>query len=316
MGVAHRFGGHGRPYEGLTRVIGGRGQWNGNVKLVPELLDQPIRWRWPRRIFVNSMSDLFHDGVPDSFIDQVFAVMALCPHHIFQVLTKRPERMLKWFQREDLYERVLCQADKLRGSHPGKRLGEVGVSHPANMPLRNLWLGVSVENQAAADERVPLLLQTPAAVRFLSCEPLLGQIDLTNLDPDGAFRPYGAHGWSAIWKGTHIGRPWIDWVIVGGESGQRARPMHPDWARSLRDQCHHANVPFFYKQWGAWVPIDSGMRGELGGDIRRGTVRTVKPTGQTFGRFQHGDAMMRRVGKHRAGRLLDGVEHKAFPKVA
>ncbi len=168
------------------------------VQLLPKHLHDPLHWRRPRRVFVNSMSDLFHDAVPDSYIAQVFAVMQRAERHTFQILTKRPERMAR-----------LCR-DLL----------------PL---LPNVWLGTSVEHQAAADERIPSLLNTPAAVRFLSCEPLLGDVDLRGyLTADGERR--------------------LDWVIVGGESGEHYRPMDLHWARSIREQCQVAGVAFFFKQ--------------------------------------------------------------------
>lgn len=182
-----------------------------NVRLHPERLEQPLTWKKPRMVFVNSMSDLFHENVPFHFINKVFHTMRLVPEHTFQILTKRPERMLEftvssWFE---------------------------GI-------LKNVWLGVSVENQRQADGRIPLLLQTPAAVRFLSCEPLLGEIDL-------GFTNGLVHGQDAA--DYHV-----DWVIVGGESGPNVRPMNPDWARSIRDQCRVADVPFFFKQHSGYRP--------------------------------------------------------------
>lgn len=189
------------------------------VTLHEDQLQLPFRWRRPRSVFVNSMSDLFHDAVPDEFIAKVWDVMVRTPQHTYQVLTKRPGRMASLLGRRGL---EFCASE---GSVP--------------RPQPNIWLGTSVENQKWADVRIPKLLQTPSAVRFLSCEPLLGPISLeawlTPLDNDG-----------------------IDWAIVGGESGPGARPMHPEWARSLRDQCVAAAVPFFFKQWGGRTPKSGG----------------------------------------------------------
>lgn len=190
----------------------------------PDALDLPLRWRKPRRIFVNSMSDLFHDDVPDSFVANVFSVMARTPRHTYQVLTKRHGRM-----------RSLLRRPSFRDN----------LAHLAPWPLPNVWLGVSVEDQKRADIRIPALTETPAAVRWLSCEPLLGPVDLSPWLVD--------HG--------DTSRPWgipIDWVVVGGESGPGARPMHPDWARRSRDQCTSAGVPFFFKQWGGHTPKQGG----------------------------------------------------------
>jgi protein gp37 len=178
-----------------------------------------IEFQRPRRIFVENQSDLFGEWVTDDQIDQVFAVMALCPQHTFQVLTKRPERMLRYFEKD--------------------------------YPLPNVWQGVSVENQKAADVRIPLLLQTPAAVRFISAEPLLGPVNLEELpSASGIGRHLDALSNAGVDKGALIPNK-LDWCIIGGESGPGARPMNPDWARSLRDQCQAAKVAFFMKQMGS-----------------------------------------------------------------
>jgi len=235
-----RMSAPGQPYEGRSFQ---------DVACHPERLEQPFRWRKPRRIFVNSMSDLFHESVPFDFIAAVFCVMAANPRHEFQVLTKRPERMQAFFAWVDDYRRdhALIPGLEAResavfkrflGKWTGwKRLPMVRWKNQKERlqwewPFRNVWLGVSVENESAAVERIPPLLQTPAARRFVSVEPLLGPVDLS---------PWLAGGES------------MQMVIVGGESGPRARPMHPEWARLLRDQCASARVPFFFKQWGEWA---------------------------------------------------------------
>lgn len=212
-----------------------------NVVLHPERLDVPLRWRKPRRVFVNSMSDLFHETVPDEFIRQVFAVMGEARQHTFQVLTKRPERM------RDFMSDLVAEGD----------FATLTGDTDTPFPWPNVWLGVSVENQRAADERIPLLLQTPAAVRFLSCEPLLGPVDLTRWlvnSPE-----------MAEWCLAHYGasQP-LSWIIVGGEGGPHYRPMNLDWARSLRDACDESGVPFFYKQGSGLRP---GMNRELDGRL-------------------------------------------------
>jgi protein gp37 len=215
-----------------------------NVKLHPERLKQPLRWKKPRRIFVNSMSDLFHEQVPDDFLVSVFMVMRGAwgpdgdllpveqrPRHIYQILTKRPERMRDFMR----------------------------ARYPEGYGLPNVWLGVSVEDQRSADERIPLLLQTPAAVRFLSCEPLLGPVDLTALTVLEPEPPNGPGAWLNALTG-HVAGPddmlgaQIAWVIVGGESGPHFRPMDLAWAASLRDQCQAAGVPFFFKQASGRLP--------------------------------------------------------------
>ena len=227
---------------GLTRETSAGPVWTGEVRLNEGWLDQPLRWRNPRRIFVCAHGDLFHPAVPDEWIDRVFAVMALAPQHTFQVLTKRPGRMLDWFRRTP-YTRILRQADILRAARPN--LCSVGISDPTRTPWSWVWLGVSVEDQPTADERIPLLLQTPAAVRFISAEPLLGPVNLRR--------------WTLAEHGRrHIGaQHGIRWVIVGGESGPRARPCGVGWVRSIVEQCRAAAVPCFVKQFGA-SPVEEG----------------------------------------------------------
>lgn len=213
-----------------------------DVQLRPDKLTLPLRWRRPRRVFVNSMSDLFHKDVPDEYVAQVFAVMALAPRHTFQVLTKRHGRMRSLLNDDQFVRAVWNETIELGG----------GID--AAWPLPNVWLGVSVEDQQRADLRVPALLGTPAAVRFLSCEPLLGLVSLDLV----RYVDTGCRGCSGLTSpeheptcGVEPGDHWgIDWVIVGGESGLGSRPMHPDWARILRNQCTEAGVPFLFKQWG------------------------------------------------------------------
>lgn len=171
-----------------------------DLRLWPQRLELPLAWKTPRRVFVNSMSDLFHERVPDAFIDAVFETMRRARQHQFQVLTKRPDRMANY---------VHALPTPLRRTHP------------------NVWLGTSVETQHYVN-RAALIADLPARVRFLSCEPLLGPLDLHQV----------------------LGTRRINWVIVGGESGHHARPMDPEWARDIRDQCRAALVPFFFKQWG------------------------------------------------------------------
>ena len=275
--------------EGSARKVNGKPTFTGRVNLNPRALDLPLRWKAPRRIFVNSMSDLFHESINDTTIAGIFGIMAACPQHTFQVLTKRPERALRWFQ---TFGGPMV-ADAAPVLHEAVK-GLMGYGHPkrpaignrtVQWPLPNVWLGVSVEDQAAADERIPLLLQTPAAVRFLSCEPLLGSIDVSQY-----LRGRYVNEAKRFADDT-IGCK-IDWVIAGGESGPRARPMHRDWARSLRDQCAAAGVPFFFKQWGEhapnWLLNDDG---------------TEAP----------GSMWIDRMGKKAAGRLLDGIEHNGMP---
>lgn len=293
-------------YAGVVeKTSGGSLNWTGKVNFVNEAIDKPLRKKKPTMYFVNSMSDLFHEAVPFEYIDKVFAVMGRCQHHIFQVLTKRPDRMLEYYK-SDPYQRILNHAYQL-DLPKGHSLG-AGIDNP-NTPgawgWKHVLMGVSVENQQTANERIPLLLQVPAAVRFLSCEPLLGPVDLSfNVQfehPDNE-----GYGVGAI-KG-------IDWCIVGGESGHGARPMHPHWAQSLRDQCQQAGVSYFFKQWGEWVECGQEPIPIAGNQVRN--VRNILPDGSEYktGYIRAGDlACMKLVGKKKSGRQLDGREWNEFP---
>lgn len=199
------------------------------VQVLEERLERPLRWKKPRAVFVNSLSDLFHEDVPQGFIDEVFAVMALTPRHRFMALTKRHEQMRDYITNVAVHERVSQVAEGLIDRYGtrhekwdnSRRRGTLTPT-VRTWPLTNVWLGVSVEDQKAAETRIPVLVETPAAVRFLSFEPLLGPLDF---DLSG-----------------------ISWVIAGAESGAGARPMDEAWVRGIRDACQDAQVPFFYKQ--------------------------------------------------------------------
>jgi protein gp37 len=237
------------------------GQWKGrvfgDVRCHPDRLQVPLHWRAPRRVFVNSMSDLFHEAVPELFLDDVFAVMALAYKHTFQLLTKRPGRMRKYLSAR-VGPRVIGRAWEMLGHKPLDKYEHGGITNRP-WPLPNVWCGVSVEDQATANERIPLLLQTPAAIRFVSAEPLLGPIDLNTIDTTSDTDP----GYSALElrdddEGDLVET--LDWVIVGGESGPKARPCHVAWIQSLIGQCQNAQVPVFVKQLGAdprWTGADS-----------------------------------------------------------
>lgn len=337
---AYRFSGPGMPYEGLVRMTSKGPRWTGKVVLVEDKLNEPLKWAKPRRVFVNSMSDLFHESLSDEQIDRVFAVMALAQQHTFQVLTKRPERMRQWFATKDspldesradiVMERAARSAEIVwdaRGSNPSLYLNaskaDVSNRRPfPGWPIPNVWLGVSVEDQKTADERIPLLLQTPAAVRWISAEPLLGPVeDVFAHVPDCDCS--GGHD-----RGCRAQRR-IGWVVAGGESGPKARPMHPDWARSLRDQCVAAGVPFFFKQWGAFMPLasvfndDDQMFPFAAGLADERKSIAVDEQGSIY--WNEGDGppvppekkdayAMSCVGKKASGRLLDGVEWNQFPE--
>ena len=222
-------------YAGLTKPSKFGPVWTGKVNLAPDhIITKPLRWRKPKRIFVNSMSDLFHESIPDAWIDRVLAVMALAPQHVFQVLTKRPLRMQNYLRNPATPSQILRMIANMHME------GLIPQAREITLPLRNVWLGVSVEDQARADERIPLLLDTPAAVRWISAEPILGPIDLENI-PWGGVRTNILRGWSDAKIGLH-------WIVAGAESGPGARPCDIEWIRSLRDQCAGAGVPFFWKQ--------------------------------------------------------------------
>lgn len=247
-------------------------------RLDADALLQPLKWRKPRRIFVCSMTDLFMDEHSDEMIDKVFAVMALAPRHAFQVLTKRAKRMRDYVSQERAY-RYIGAAWSMLGYHPlTKYRHERITTRP--FPLPNVWLGVSAENQERADERIPDLLATPAAVRFVSAEPLLGPIDFEypkTIYPDGP--PMCCSGFECGCMGKPVEPPmwWtpsgvgIDWVIVGGESGPGARPCDVQWIRSIKDQCDSAGVACFVKQLGARpiIPASRQAHWDWGGDIGR-----------------------------------------------
>lgn len=301
------------------------------VTLHPDKLDQPLRWKKPRMIFVCSMGDLFHKNVPFDQISQVFDVMcswrwptkeAECsgdaslledPGHTFMVLTKRPERIPEWLSWLGLY-------------WPGDSPVNINLEAEGHFG-KHIWFGVTAENQARADERIPVLLEIPAAIRFVSIEPMLGPVDLTSIDlGDKITRGYGQRriiwdtliGWEKQYNPGQKPKPMpdhfpramknlgakLDWVICGGETGPGARPMHPDWVRSIRDQCQAAGVPFFFKSWGEWMPsYQTGATFELS----RLKTDEVVMSGPGHG------VVMKKAGKKAAGRLLDGQTWEQRP---
>ncbi|MHC2250962.1 protein gp37 [Bradyrhizobium embrapense] len=291
-------------YDGTVKKVNGNVVWTGKLVQAPEAtLHGPLFRKKPTTYFVNSMSDLFHENLPDDWIDQVFAVMALSPQHTFQVLTKRSARMRAYLSSADFKPRLIAtlralrdrfdaveQASGRRRITPAGIIGSNAWAASENLeadiagarpvlPLPNVWLGVSTERQQEADERIPDLLRTPAAVRFISAEPLLGSINLDKIWCDDP------------------GEVWLDWVITGGESGQKARPANPQWFRDIRDQCHAAGVAYFHKQNGAWV-----------------SVSEIEGKGEHF-HFPDGRTV-RKVGKAKAGRTIDGVEYSEMPRRA
>lgn len=273
------------------------------IVLHNERLDEPQKnkKKWAgKKVFVCSMSDLFQDDVPFDFIAMVYARMARVQTTTFQILTKRPQRALEF------YKWIQAKFDELHADPVYTLFKVFGIpfeDYTGTWPLPNVWIGTSCENQETANERIPQLLQIPAAVRFVSCEPLLGPIDLLHINT-------GQVSWVDSLRGMGYGndpndnRNYIHWVIAGGESGHGARPMHPDWVRSLRDQCARALVPFFFKQWGEYMTIDS-----FNERILSETDRTKTYTG-----FRTHDGIeLIKVGKSKSGNLLDGKQLLQFP---
>lgn len=226
--VAARFSDPGLAYDGLAKRTTKGPRWTGKLVVVDEHMADPIRWQRPRMIFVNSMSDLFHESLSIDTIARVYAVMLLAPHHTYQVLTKRAKRMREVLTDETFYGRVLDAAREFRDRWP--KLTGIGISDPTKFPARHIWNGVSVEDQPAADERLPELVRTPSAVRWLSIEPQIGPVEL--------------FPWSGLFQ----------WAVIGGESGHDARPFDLAWARSLISECRGGGAAVFVKQLGA-VPV-------------------------------------------------------------
>lgn len=263
--VAARFSDPGQAYEGLAKRTPSGPRWTGKVITVPGHLEDPLHWKEPRMIFVNSMSDMYHESLAFDRLLPMIEVMDKAHWHIYQILTKRADRQREFFN-EFLKRRA-----------------------PANW-----WLGTSVEDQTTANKRIPDLLNTWASVRWISAEPLLGRIDFMEEQPDGM----PSFSWLEGFTGCEPEIPPLSWVVVGGESGPGARPMHPNWVRSIRDDCRDAGVPFFFKQWGEWVPCIPEFE-DLIPKMREHTYV--------------GDQYMMRVGKKNAGRILDGREWNEYP---
>ena len=309
----------------------GKKKWTGKTHLVEDALEKPSRWKKPRMIFVCSMGDLFHESIPLEWIDQVMAIIGLSSQHTFQILTKRPERMYEYYQSREfgfidggekeavLFAKQLKEVQRNAGwfwdySYDNDGIKDFDLIYEGKLPLPNLWLGVTAENQEQADKRIPLLLQIPATVRFVSCEPLLNNI---NISPLLGEMPGGQRG--------------LDWVIAGGESGNKARPMHPDWVRSIRDQCKTANVPFFFKQWGKWRPEFKSKLNErtcivcgctdfnaCEGGCSWIEISNMEDICSNCGHYKvrkfNDNLLAFAIGKKKSGRKLDGIEYNEFPK--
>ena len=309
----------------------GIAKFTGEVRFNKNWLDDPLKWTVPRKVFVCAHSDLFHENVPLEWIDQIFAVMMMCPQHQFQVLTKRPDRMANYLSGAHfrigglVCDRVVEESRKLvlvADQETERNAPEGTKIHLWHWPLKNVWLGTSVSDQASADARIPDLLTTPAAKRFVSAEPLLGPVDFRTIDMGSApitglehqgidninFKINALAGVQSFgWSG-------LDWIIVGGESGRNARPMHPDWARAIRDQCVAAGTAFFFKQWGEWVPVD--YIDDDPGVCRPAGCGTlpVFDSGKRYPLITEHQHDFWRVGKKAAGRFLDCEEWNEVPE--
>lgn len=287
--------------EIITERFHGTGSF-AQVTLHDDRLVIPVWWRRPRRVFVNSMSDLFHDAVPDDFLACVWAVMATTPQHTYQVLTKRHARMRSLLSSLRFLNEV-CSFIEFWGEDQDASL----LDFELTWPVPHVWLGVSVDDQKRAELRIPALLDTPAAVRFLSCEPLLGPVDLSP--------------WIRATdcpETTAVNPSPLSWVITGGESGRRARPAHPGWFRRIRDECLTAGVAYFHKQNGEWREPMAGedydtMLGRAGHRPaflmdRDGTVHCTREAAGAAA------VPVIRVGKKAAGRQLDGRTWEQYPQ--
>ncbi len=256
--------------QGFAEIGEAGPAWTGKIALREDRLTFPLGLEKPCRIFVNSLSDVFHETLDPATIDKIFAVMALAPRHVFQVLTKRPKTMQPYL------------ADAGTPARIERCMAELGHAEKIETwPLPHVWLGVTAENQKEADRRIPLLLQTPAAVRWIAAEPLLEALDLK----PGTWLKAGAGD-------PNTAKPKLDWIVAGGEINAGATPCHPDWARSLRDQCARAETPFFWTHWGENIPA--------AGVEERAPEEPAKMTFEP-------------IGGRPASRRLDGLLHEAFP---
>lgn len=324
-------------YKGTTQKTKNGFAWTGKIGFNETALLKPLKRKKPTIYFVNSMSDLFHPDVSDEIRDQIFAIMALCPQHTFQILTKRPDIMRKYITSMNT-QNIISIAREFDSEKSAWLNADYNIAKIQIFPLPNVWLGTSVENQKYANERIPDLLATPAAVRFLSCEPLLGPINLNAIpapdlidgdtyDEGWTYNALDADDYYTQCYTDNFGTSWtisrhmpvrtnkIDWVIVGGESGKGARPMHPDWVRSIRDQCAETNTLFNFKQWGDWWPHPSFETVTIRQYNNSISYIDIDNGNQKKNPNRHTDQTMRKIGKKQSGRTLDGVIHDAVPQV-
>jgi protein gp37 len=311
-------------FRGFARA----GHWTGKVALIERELEKPLHWRKPKRIAVGLMGDLFR--LPDADIDRMFATMAICQQHTFLLLTKQAKRMYEYIASAGnrlgalfKFDMIVARMAPVKKVAAVKRIRVLSFEDsilPMPWPLSNVHLGVSAENQETLNERVPWLLKTPAAYRWLSLEPLLGPVDLSRRMPCSCAFPVRPNQQQClVCSGTGADHPHLDHVVVGGESGPGARPMHPAWVRQVRDQCQAAGVPFTFKQWGEWAPCEPGQDSVLA----QGAVKdqSLGPE-RVHWLYQDGrhvavgegaelpdsEALTMRVGRNASGRLIDGRE--------
>lgn len=341
--------------KGLTVDTKAGPVWTGEVRFNEQWLADPLRWKKPRQIFVCAHADLFGENVPFEWVDRVFGVMALASWHTYQILTKRPDRMREYMRgrrrklAQHMVDEYLSKPDGTVGragravhaAWPVKSVGDLAQPDAVAMatwPLPNVWLGVSAEDQQRWDERVPELMWTPAAKRFVSIEPMLGPIKTDVIEVLGG----DAELYPLAWTTDCIDQnddpvadiPPLDLIILGGENGPR--PMHPDWARQVRDACAAEGVPFFFKQWGSWkeafhdqdgpkvdvVDADDDAADSVMAIFACRETAFVSADGQTFRGHHHnlpeGAAwrLVVKAPKGENGRLLDGVEHNGMPEAA
>lgn len=320
------------------------GRWNGKTVFVESELEKPLHWKTPRIIFPFSMSDPFHESVPFEWIDRAYAVMALCPQHTFMLLTKRVERMAEYCS--DLVRLSVAVEEEADAIHPLVKQvrwddlpnerqrtldllnqfekGLDSISELYRKPLPNVCHMTTVCNQNEADKNIPVLLQVPSAMRGVSIEPMLGAIAFVRRTPrtgPGSSQPAAPPTWDVKnyltgWRGfiDHKGKgagyseKHLDYVVVGGESGPGARPLHPDWVRGVRDQCVAAGVKFHFKQWGEWAPLRWQHHEVAKGMFWMWQDGTLRDATQGMPTCMDGVALVKRVGKANAGHLLDGVE--------
>lgn len=322
--AATRLSGPGQPYHGLAEMKHGEPRWTGKVAFVDEKLLDPLRWKRPRLIFVNSMSDLFHEGLTDDQIDSIIAVMALAWWHTFQVLTKRPQRMKEHFQApefiDSLHGWIQMTMDAMEKARMPSPLKSPNAA-PYKWPLPNVWLGTSFGHQKAADAFLPELLacRPHAHVLWVSAEPLIDRVTLhppadktyqllSRWYTDKAFDPTGSQ--PVITRRTDL-FPKIDWVVTGGESGGHARPMDPSWARELRDECQLAGVAFHHKQNGEYIQMGE----QIDSVVTTPELMEGRSIGQPSRWLMPSGAVLLRVGRKAAGRQLDGREWNQYPDV-